>query len=95
MLLRRLRDNGAKVFLLTNSDYNYTNHIMKYLLETVQKLSQHTRNDRLAIELKLYWFIMNLAGQSDIWHLDVSKGESMLTQKYTRILRYSINQTPQ
>lgn len=58
MLLRRLRDNGAKVFLLTNSDYNYTNHIMKYLLETVQKLSQHTRNDRLAIELKLYWFII-------------------------------------
>jgi len=37
MLLRRLRENGAKVFLLTNSDYNYTNHIMKYLLESVDK----------------------------------------------------------
>lgn len=30
----RLRANGAKVFLLTNSDYNYTDKIMKYLLET-------------------------------------------------------------
>jgi len=34
MLLRRLRDNGAKVFLLTNSDYKYTNKIMQYLLES-------------------------------------------------------------
>lgn len=34
ILLTRLRANGAKVFLLTNSDYNYTDKIMKYLLET-------------------------------------------------------------
>ena len=39
MLLRRLRDNGAKVFLLTNSDYKYTNKIMQYLLESVAHLS--------------------------------------------------------
>ena len=36
ILLTRLRANGAKVFLLTNSDYNYTDKIMKYLLETVR-----------------------------------------------------------
>lgn len=35
-LLIRLRENGAKVFLLTNSDYNYTNKIMKYILEPVR-----------------------------------------------------------
>lgn len=35
MLLQRLRDNGAKVFLLTNSDYGYTNKIMDYLLKQV------------------------------------------------------------
>ena len=48
MLLRRLRENGAKVFLLTNSDYNYTNHIMKYLLESVQK---PTKNPQIIDEL--------------------------------------------
>lgn len=36
-LLVRLRANGAKVFLLTNSDYNYTDKIMKYILEPVEK----------------------------------------------------------
>ncbi len=35
-LLVRLRANGAKVFLLTNSDYNYTDKIMKYILEPVR-----------------------------------------------------------
>ena len=35
MLLQRLRDNGAKVFLLTNSDYKYTHGIMNYLLQQV------------------------------------------------------------
>lgn len=38
-LLQRLRANGAKVFLLTNSDYNYTNKIMKYILEPVGLIS--------------------------------------------------------
>lgn len=33
-LLTRLRANGEKVFLLTNSEYIYTEKIMKYLLET-------------------------------------------------------------
>jgi 5'-nucleotidase len=37
-LLVRLRANGAKVFLLTNSDYNYTDKIMKYILEPVRTL---------------------------------------------------------
>lgn len=32
LLLNRMRDNGAKTFLLTNSDYWYTNGIMTYLL---------------------------------------------------------------
>lgn len=41
-LLVRLRENGAKVFLLTNSDYNYTNKIMKYILEPLEK----TENSR-------------------------------------------------
>uniref|UniRef100_A0A7E4W562 Cytosolic purine 5'-nucleotidase n=1 Tax=Panagrellus redivivus TaxID=6233 RepID=A0A7E4W562_PANRE len=31
-LLRQLRENGRKTFLLTNSDYYYTNGIMKYLI---------------------------------------------------------------
>ncbi|XP_018318589.1 cytosolic purine 5'-nucleotidase isoform X2 [Agrilus planipennis] len=33
MFLDRLRESGAKVFLLTNSDYNYTNQIMSYLFD--------------------------------------------------------------
>lgn len=32
-LLDRLRGNGAKVFLLTNSDFEYSNAIMSYILE--------------------------------------------------------------
>lgn len=40
-LLVRLRENGAKVFLLTNSDYNYTNQIMKYILEPVRKFGKN------------------------------------------------------
>lgn len=30
-LFDRMRENGKKVFLLTNSDYRYTDHIMSYL----------------------------------------------------------------
>lgn len=33
MVLSRMRESGAKVFLLTNSDYNYTNKIMTYLFD--------------------------------------------------------------
>jgi len=33
MLLARLRENGAKTFLLTNSDYTYTEKIMEYLFD--------------------------------------------------------------
>lgn len=31
--LARLRESGAKTFLLTNSDYNFTNKIMTYLFD--------------------------------------------------------------
>ncbi|XP_045622921.1 cytosolic purine 5'-nucleotidase-like isoform X3 [Procambarus clarkii] len=37
LLLDRLRDSGAKVFLLTNSEYWYTNAIMEYLLNFSDK----------------------------------------------------------
>ncbi|XP_074640114.1 cytosolic purine 5'-nucleotidase-like [Tubulanus polymorphus] len=33
VLLDRMRGDGAKTFLLTNSDYSYTNKIMTYLLD--------------------------------------------------------------
>lgn len=33
MFLSRLRESGAKTFLLTNSDYNFTNKIMTYLFD--------------------------------------------------------------
>ncbi|XP_036318318.1 cytosolic purine 5'-nucleotidase isoform X1 [Rhagoletis pomonella] len=33
MVLSRIRESGAKVFLLTNSDYKYTNIIMSYLFD--------------------------------------------------------------
>jgi 5'-nucleotidase len=33
MLLRRMREGGAKLFLLTNSEYYYTKAIMSYLLD--------------------------------------------------------------
>lgn len=35
ILLDRLRANGAKAFLLTNSEFIYTDRIMRYLLEPV------------------------------------------------------------
>ncbi|KAM7349997.1 5' nucleotidase B isoform 1-T1 [Cochliomyia hominivorax] len=33
MVLARIRESGAKVFLLTNSDYNFTNKIMTYIFD--------------------------------------------------------------
>lgn len=33
MFLARLRESGAKTFLLTNSDYNFTDKIMTYLFD--------------------------------------------------------------
>ncbi|XP_037813834.1 cytosolic purine 5'-nucleotidase isoform X1 [Lucilia sericata] len=33
MVLARIRESGAKVFLLTNSDYNFTNKIMNYIFD--------------------------------------------------------------
>lgn len=33
MFLERLRESGAKTFLLTNSDYNFTDKIMTYLFD--------------------------------------------------------------
>ncbi|XP_037937082.1 cytosolic purine 5'-nucleotidase isoform X3 [Teleopsis dalmanni] len=33
MVLSRIRESGAKVFLLTNSDYNFTDKIMTYLFD--------------------------------------------------------------
>ncbi|TMW40233.1 hypothetical protein DOY81_014687, partial [Sarcophaga bullata] len=33
MVLARIRESGAKVFLLTNSDYNFTNRIMTYIFD--------------------------------------------------------------
>lgn len=33
MLLSRIRESGAKIFLLTNSDYKFTNRIMTYLFD--------------------------------------------------------------
>ncbi|KAH9520396.1 Cytosolic purine 5'-nucleotidase [Bulinus truncatus] len=40
VLLSRLRENGKKVFLATNSDYKYTNKIMNFLFDT------HTNSDK-------------------------------------------------
>ncbi len=33
MLFKRMRDNGKKIFLLTNSDYIYTEKVMSYLFD--------------------------------------------------------------
>lgn len=33
MFLSRIRESGAKLFLLTNSDYNFTDKIMNYLFD--------------------------------------------------------------
>ncbi|XP_071506591.1 cytosolic purine 5'-nucleotidase-like [Diadema antillarum] len=33
VLLQRMRDNGKRVFLVTNSDYKYTKKVMKYLFD--------------------------------------------------------------
>lgn len=33
MFLSRIRESGAKLFILTNSDYNFTDNIMNYLFD--------------------------------------------------------------
>lgn len=33
MFLSRIRESGAKVFILTNSEYNFTDKIMTYLFD--------------------------------------------------------------
>lgn len=33
MFLARIRESGAKLFILTNSDYNFTDKIMSYLFD--------------------------------------------------------------
>lgn len=38
LLLDRMRESGAKVFLLTNSEYWYTNALMEYLLSYPDKV---------------------------------------------------------
>ena len=38
LLLDRMRESGAKVFLLTNSEYWYTNAIMEFLLSFPDKV---------------------------------------------------------
>jgi len=53
MLLQRLRDNGAKVFLLTNSDYRYTHEIMNYLMQQpTSKREWTTYFDYIVIDSK-------------------------------------------
>lgn len=42
MLLTRIRESGATAFLLTNSEYWYTNKIMAYLLDFPSKVLKHT-----------------------------------------------------
>uniref|UniRef100_T1IIX9 Cytosolic purine 5'-nucleotidase n=1 Tax=Strigamia maritima TaxID=126957 RepID=T1IIX9_STRMM len=43
MLLKRMREHGAKTFLLTNSDYKYSEKIMDYLLDFSQPGEQKSR----------------------------------------------------
>lgn len=40
ILLDRMRSNGAKVFLATNSDYVYTNTIMNYLMDFGEEMEE-------------------------------------------------------
>jgi len=37
LMLRRFREHGRKVFLLTNSEFYYTNSVMEYLLQSDEK----------------------------------------------------------
>lgn len=47
MLLSRIRESGAKLFLLTNSDYKFSNRIMTYLFDFPHgpKVSEKSRPD--------------------------------------------------
>ncbi|KII73451.1 Cytosolic purine 5'-nucleotidase [Thelohanellus kitauei] len=37
LLLKRIRDSGRKTFLVTNSDFWYTNQVMKWLIQDAKK----------------------------------------------------------
>jgi len=45
VMLDRIRSFGAKAFLLTNSEYEYTNKIMSYLLDSVNSQSGELERD--------------------------------------------------
>lgn len=53
MFLTRIRESGAKTFLLTNSDYKYTNKIMTYLFDFSDELS--TKCDEKCAKPKRSW----------------------------------------
>ncbi|KRZ56964.1 Cytosolic purine 5'-nucleotidase, partial [Trichinella nativa] len=56
MLLTRMRDNGAKTFLLTNSGYFYTDKVMTYLLDSETK-SWRSYFDFIVVDAnKPLWF---------------------------------------
>lgn len=53
MFLSRIRESGAKLFILTNSDYNFTDKIMNYLFDFPYgaKVSYILFNNTLAVSL--------------------------------------------
>ncbi|KRZ09492.1 Cytosolic purine 5'-nucleotidase, partial [Trichinella zimbabwensis] len=56
MLLTRMRENGAKTFLLTNSGYFYTDKVMTYLLDSETK-SWRSYFDFIVVDAnKPLWF---------------------------------------
>lgn len=61
----RLRANGAKVFLLTNSDYNYTDKIMKYLLETQVYISFSKNLFIAVIKITFLWAFIKAQNGDD------------------------------
>lgn len=65
LLLYRLRESGIKVFLLTNSDYNFTNKIMTYLFDFEQRPAE------IPVESKEDW--KNWRSYFDIIVVDARK----------------------
>lgn len=53
LLLQRMKENGRKIFLLTNSDYGYTEKIMSYLLETPDQSGAPVRSWRTYFDYML------------------------------------------
>ncbi|GAB0096353.1 cytosolic purine 5'-nucleotidase [Sergentomyia squamirostris] len=53
MVLSRIRESGSKVFLLTNSDFNFTDHIMTFLFDFPHgaKIDEPHRNWRTYFDL--------------------------------------------